>query len=219
MPSKRVRSWGRPEEVVGLEERGAVPAGGHAGREQRLDLGGQVQRAAVVRVVEGLDAEAIPGGEERVVGAVPEREGELAAQVAQAGRAEVLVEVQGDLAVGAGAEAVAPAFEVALDALEVVELAVDDDLQRLVLAGDRLIAGRQVDDAEPGMAQPDPTIVGEPRPLSVRSAVGESERRSLQGVGRNRLPRRIHRHDPTHAAPPFLTCVSMPNHNHITIRR
>ncbi len=79
------------------------------------------------RVVEGLDAEAIPGGEERVVGAVPEHEGELAAQVAQAGRAVVFVEVQGDLAVGAGAEAVAPAFEVALRALEVVELAVDDD--------------------------------------------------------------------------------------------
>ena len=38
---------GGHQEVVGLEERGAVPAGGHAGGEQRLDLGGQVQRAAV----------------------------------------------------------------------------------------------------------------------------------------------------------------------------
>ena len=129
-----VRRGRCPEEVVGLKERGAVPAGGHARGQQRLDLGGQVQRAAVGRVVEGLDAEAIPGGEERVVGPVPEHEGELAAQVAQAGRAVVLVKVQGDLAVRAGAEAVAPAFEVALRALEVVELAIDDDLQRLVLA-------------------------------------------------------------------------------------
>jgi hypothetical protein len=68
-----------------------------------------------------VDAEAIPGGEERVVGAVPEHGGELAAQVAQAGRAEVFVGVQGDLAIGARAEAVAPAFEVALRALEVVD--------------------------------------------------------------------------------------------------
>ncbi len=191
---------GRPKEVVGLEEGGAVPAGGHAGRQQRLDLGGQVQRAAVGRVVEGLDAEAIPGGEERVVGAIPEHEGELAAQVAQAGRAVVFVQVQGYLAVGAGAEAVAPAFEVTLRALEVVELAVDDDVQRLILASDRLGACRQVDDAEPGVAQPDPLILAEPCPLSVRAAVGESACRSLQGVGRNRLPRRIHRDDTAHAA-------------------
>ena len=143
---------GGHQEVVRLEERGAIPAGGHAGREQRLDLGGQVQRTAVMRVVEGLDAEAITGGEERVVGAVPEGEGELAAQLLQAGRADLFVEMQGDLAVGAGSEAVAPALEVALHTLEVVELAVDDDPHALVFAGDRLIAGRQVDDAEPGMA-------------------------------------------------------------------
>ena len=180
MPSKRVRSWGGHQEVVGLEERGAVPAGGHAGGEQRLDLGGQVQRTAVMRVVEGLDAEAIAGGEERVVGAVPEHEGELAAQLVQAGRAEVLVEVQGDLAVGAGAEAVASALEVALHALEVVELAVDDDPQALVLAGDRLIAGGQVDDAEPGMAQPDPPVRRDPRPLSVRPAMMQPRRRPLE---------------------------------------
>ena len=48
----------------------------------------------------------------------------------QAGRAEVFVEVQGDLAVGAGAEAMAPALEVLAASLEVVELAVDDDLHR-----------------------------------------------------------------------------------------
>jgi hypothetical protein len=134
----------------------------------------------VGRVVEGLDAEAVPGGEERVVGAVPQSEGELAAQAAQAGRAEVFVEVQGDLAVGAGAEAVAPGFEFALRALEVVEFAVDDDPQPLVLAGDRLIAGRQVDDAEPGVAQPDPAVFAEPGPLSVRPAVGESAGRPSQ---------------------------------------
>src|SRR5262249_50886249 len=89
-------------------------------------------------------------------------------------------EVQGDLAVGAGAEAVPPGFEVALGALEVVDLAVDDDPHRLVLAGDRLLAGRQVDDAEPGVAQPGAPVAGEPGALSVRPAVGKPARRPLQ---------------------------------------
>ena len=195
---------GDHQEVVGMEERVAVPAGGNAGREQRLDLGGQVERTAVMRVVERLDAEAIPRREERVVEAVPEGEGELAAQLAQAGRAEVLIEVQSDLAIGAGAEAVASALEVLLYALEVVELAIDDDPQALVLAGDRLLAGGQVDDAESGMAEPDPPIAGDPRPLSIRPAVGEPEGRLLQGGGRDRSPRRVHRRNPAHGEPPFL---------------
>jgi hypothetical protein len=95
--------------------------------------------------------------------------------------------VQGDLAVGAGAQAVAATLEVALSALEVVELAVDDDVQGLVLAGDRLIAGGQVDDAESGMDQPDSPIIGDPPPLPIRSAVGETESCLFQGNGRDRL--------------------------------
>src|SRR4051812_46550441 len=133
-----------------------------------------------MRVVEGLDAEAVPRREERVVEAVPEGEGELAAQLAQAGRAEVLIEVQSDLAIGASAEAVASALKVLLHALKVVKSAVDDDAQPPALAGDRLLASGQVDDAESGMPYPAPPIVGGPRPLSIRPAVGESERRLLQ---------------------------------------
>jgi hypothetical protein len=129
-----------------------------------------------VRIEEGLDAEAIASSEEGVVGAVPECKGELAAQPLQAGGTELLVEVQGDLAVGAGAQAVTATLEVALNTLEVVELAVDDNVQGFVLAGDRLITRGQVDDAESGMAQADSPIVGDPPPLPIRSAVGETER-------------------------------------------
>ena len=49
--------------------------------------------------------------------------------------------MQRDFAVGAGAQVVTSSLEIALRALEFVELAVDDDPQLLVLAGDRLIAG------------------------------------------------------------------------------
>src|SRR4029077_14041896 len=88
--------------------------------------------------------------------------------------------------------------------LEVVKLAVDDDPQALVLAGDRLLAGGQVDDAESGMTQPDPPVAGDPRPLSIRPAVGEPEGRLLQGGGRDRSPRRIHRRNPAHGESSFL---------------
>ena len=39
-------------------------------------------------------------------------------------------------------------FQAAADRLEVVEFAVDDDVERLVFVGNRLIAGGQVDDAQ-----------------------------------------------------------------------
>jgi hypothetical protein len=51
-----------------------------------------------VRVVERLDTEAVACGEQRLVGLVPEDEGELTTQPVQALRAELLVEMDGDLA-------------------------------------------------------------------------------------------------------------------------
>src|SRR5262249_38896282 len=104
----------------------------------------------------------------------------------------------GDLAVGAGAEAVALALEIAPHALEVVELAVGDDPQALVLTGDRLVAGGQVDDAESGMAEPDPPIPGDPRAPALRPTVVGPVDRPLQCGRRDRPLRRVHRHDPTH---------------------
>src|SRR6202011_954924 len=83
---------------------------------------------------------------------VPEDERELAAQVPQARRTLLLVEVEHDLAVGAGAEAVPLPLEAAPDALEAVQLAVGHQLQAAVFVGDRLVAGREIDDAEAGAA-------------------------------------------------------------------
>ncbi len=54
------------------------------------------------------------------------------------------------------------------------------------------------------MAQPDPSIIGDPGPLCIRPAVGEPASRLLQGGGRDRPPRGIHRDNPAHAEPPLL---------------
>ena len=45
--------------------------------------------------------------------------------------------------------------ELALDLLEVVDLAVGDDLDRAVLVGERLLAAGEVDDREPAHGQAD----------------------------------------------------------------
>jgi hypothetical protein len=92
-------------------------------------------------VEEGLDAEAVAGREQGPVGCVPEHQGELTAKPVQAVSAEVLVEMEGDLAVGAGAETVPVPLQLVLDDLEPLELAVHDELRPAVLARDRLGAG------------------------------------------------------------------------------
>ena len=70
-----------------------------------------------------------------------------------------------------GAQLVAAADQLALDALVVVELAVDDDVQAFVFVGDRLIAGCQVDNAQPRMPQRDAAVRRDPMPLAVRPAM------------------------------------------------
>lgn len=83
-----------------------------------------------------------------------------------------------DLAVRAGGEAVAARLELAADPLEVIELAVDHRVHRAVLTGERLIAGGEIDDAEPRVAEPDPPRRTDPLLAAVGAAV-------MKGLGRS----------------------------------
>ena len=78
------------------------------------------------------------------------------------------------------------------------------DGQRTWLADDRRVGLGHARLSIIDLATGDQPIAGEPGPLSVRAAVGEPARRPLQGVGPNRLPRRIHGYDTTHTVSPFL---------------
>src|SRR4029453_3313237 len=102
-----------------------------------------------------LDAESIAHRHHRAVALVPQHHRVLAAQAMHALQADVFVQMQGDLAVRSRSQAVSATLEFLLDSLEIVELAVDDDPRALVFAGDGLIAGREVDDAQPRMAKSD----------------------------------------------------------------
>src|SRR5204862_6178711 len=120
---------GDRHEAVRLMERCGVPAGRHPRREQRLRLRGEDDGPVTDRVEERLDPEAITRREERLVRLVPERERELTAQMMEALRAAILVQMQRDLAVRTRAQPVTTRIEHALDAPGIGELSTHDEAQ------------------------------------------------------------------------------------------
>src|SRR5579884_1451585 len=118
------------------------------------ELRGKGEDARALRVVEWLDAEPVPREQERLPRGVPQREREHAPQPAHAPRAVLLVEVDDDLRIAGGREAVAPREQVPPQLPVVEDLAVVHDPDRPVLVGDRLVAACEVDDAQPAAAQP-----------------------------------------------------------------
>ena len=63
---------------------------------------------------------------------IPDGEGELAVEIAQAGRAVLFVEVQDDLGVGVRGEPMAARFQLGPQLDVVEDLAVEDDPERAV---------------------------------------------------------------------------------------
>ena len=72
--------------------------------------------------------------------------------------APLFVGVNDGLGVGARAVAMAGGFELRPDVGVVVDLAVEDDPDRAVLVRHRLMAGRQIDDAQPPVAERRPIV-------------------------------------------------------------
>ena len=99
--------------------------------------------------------------------------------------AEFLVKVQRDLTVRARPEQMPAPLQVASLALEVIELAVDNDMKPFILVRDRLIAGRKVNDAQPRMTETDALIERQPHALAVRTAVVKAIRYVLQPLRGN----------------------------------
>ena len=151
---------------VGVE-RGVVDVGGDLRvAHERAHLRGEREGAVAMRVEQRLLAEAVARDQQAPAAAVPEREGEHAVQVLHAVDPVLLVEVHDHLRVALGREAVAGPLEPVAQLAVVVDLAVEDDHDRAVLVGDRLVAGREVDhaqalDAEPGaVGREDAPLVG-----------------------------------------------------------
>src|SRR4029453_7518810 len=130
------RTIRRVRDEVNVVKRVAIPCERHTEIDECLYLGREVEVAIVDRVVERLDAEAIASGEQYLVALIPDRECELAAQRMNRAGALLLEQVQRDLAVGPRTERVSLLLELAADPLEVIELAIRDDVKPLVFVRD-----------------------------------------------------------------------------------
>ena len=130
------------------------------------------QRARVEAVVERLDAELVPGAEQLARPAVPDGEGEHAAEPVHHVRADQGVGLQQHLGVAARPQHHALLPQLGSQLQVVVNLAVEDHPVALVGRPHRLMAAlRQVDDGQPPEAQRDIVIGVEA--LIIRPAVGD----------------------------------------------
>ncbi len=124
-----------------------------AGGEQRLDLRSEKQPIARFDVMQRLDARAVAREQQRLFVPVPERDGEHAAQPFERGRTPFLVGVNDRLGVARRVENVARRFQPLPQLAIVVDLTVEDEPDRSVFVVNRLMAGRQVDDAQAAHAE------------------------------------------------------------------
>jgi hypothetical protein len=100
---------------------------------------------------------------------------------------EIFIEMQSDLAVRTRPQSVARALELVPNCLIAIEFTVNDDTRSTVLARNRLISGRQINDAQPRMPKSNPPVRGDPMSLSVGSTVMQALRRSLHYRCRDRF--------------------------------
>jgi hypothetical protein len=140
----------------------------HPARQQALELGSEHEPVAATGVVERLDPHPVASEHGAPAFGVDHRDRELASQVLGERVAVLLVEVREDLGVAAAVEPMPSQLELRTDLVVVVELAVLRSPDGLVLIGERLVAARQVDDAQStrakGVARPhlQPAVVGSP---------------------------------------------------------
>src|SRR5262249_47549052 len=101
---------------------------------------------------------------------------------------------------GARREAMATLLQPGADAFVVVELPVDHDVHVPVLVRDRLIAGLEVDDAQPCVPQSHVAVGRHPVSLPVGSAVMECPGRCEEGWRLDRTRARENGYDAAHGS-------------------
>src|SRR5215475_4472070 len=109
-------------------------------------------------VVEWLDSEAVASKEERLFPVIPDCEREHSAQMLNAVRAIFFVQVNYCFGVTVSRVAMPASLQILSQLQVVVNLAVEDDRERMIFVTDGLVAGREVDDAEAAHPQSDRAI-------------------------------------------------------------
>ena len=123
--------------------------------EKALDLRAEQQGSPHQSVVEGLDAEEVPGAEELFILLVPDDKGEHAPQLVEQVWAVLLIAVEQHLRVRLGGELVALLEQLLPQGAVVVDLPVEHEDLGAVLVQNGLAPALQVDDGESPEAQAD----------------------------------------------------------------
>ena len=100
-------------------------------------------------VIERLLPEPVARQQQGAIAGIPDGVGEHAAQLRNAAGAFFFVEVHQRFGVAVGFEAVAGAKQICAQFPEIVDLAVEDYPDGSVFIRHGLVAGREIDDAEP----------------------------------------------------------------------
>ena len=148
--------------------------------EEALQLGAEEEGVPHGGVVQGLDAEGVPGGVQFPLCPVPHHEGEHPPQLPGEGGALLGVALEDDLGVRVGGEGAAPGDQLLAQLLEVVHLAVVGQDEIAVGAGHGLVAVGQVDDGQPPVG--DGAGVVHIIALVVGAPVADAVRHGLQGL-------------------------------------
>ena len=121
--------------------------------QKALDFGTEHELAALVVVVEGLDAEDVASAKQLLGLGVPDDEGEHAAQAIQHATAPLFVAVENSLGVRMGGEHVTSGKQFLAQLLVVVDFAIEHNDLGTVFVFHRLATALQVDDGQAPMGK------------------------------------------------------------------
>src|SRR5262249_44965579 len=136
-----------------------------------LDLGSEQQRVVALRVKQRSDPGLVPRKHQLMLVPVVKSHGELAVQPTDEAGAVVLIHMDEDFDIAAGAETVTARFELPAQIAKIIDFAVADRDDRAVLVEVRLIAGGEIDNGKPAARQSN--SVAEERAAIVRTAMGD----------------------------------------------
>src|ERR1700733_12056883 len=110
--------------------------------------------------------------------------------------------MQRDLAVRSSTQTMACSPQLPSNAIVIVELAVNDDMDALVLVGDRLIPRFEVDDSQTAMAPAYAAVSAHPKPVTIWPAVVHRPRSTQKELFGHRRTGREYRNETAH--PPIF---------------
>lgn len=175
-----------------------------------LDFRPEDQIVAGLPVEERLLAKRIPGEEQLLLPFVPDRQGEHAVELLHAALALLLIQVDNDLGIAPRGEDVAARLQLSAQLPVVVDLTVEDDPAGAVLVGERLMAGLDVDDAQPSAGKPYWAV--EKEAFVVRASMGDGPSHRLELTPAHTLGA-VFAADATHeTSPEILDCRCAPSY-------